>query len=504
MRAICEESNHRIFEIVDEIRQTPKHVSNPSNWLVVDSTRHSSRIFRCSKHKGSAKIGLKHQGLAAIVLFARPESLGNSHSILHLDGMPTSSCGQSFIEMHAALTLIPGSKNRYAHSQSPHLGNTTGVTIDMIWEIPPIRAKECKQMANRPPRRPKPLSHLQEGNSEVGQPGKVAEVLRVRSTTRARFPIVGIVASAGGLEAFTHFFEAMPSDSGMAFVLVPHLDAKHKSLMADLIGRQTAMPVSEAKDETAVEANHVYVIPPNHSLSIDGGRLRLGKLPELGGSQTAIDLFLRSLAADQGVRAIGIVLSGTGSHGTLGVREIKNYGGLAIAQSLESAEFDQMPRSAIETGLVDFVLPPEQMPETLVRYTQSAGEEERPDNSTDNSLVSLLEFELKTTRDELQNNIEQMSFSNEELQSSNEELESSKEELQSLNEELNTVNCQLLEKVAELDQSNSEISNLMASTRIAALFLDKNYTSSDLRVRLSSYSQILRLPIERYMISYSP
>ncbi len=162
----------------------------------------------------------------------------------------------------------------------------------------------------------------------------------------------------------------MPVDSGMAFILVPHLDAKHKSSMVDLLKRETKMPVAEATDGMLVEVNCVYIIPPNHCLTIAQGKLRLSDLPDPIGAQTAIDFFLRSLAVDQEELAIGIVLSGTGSHGTLGIREIKRCGGMAMVQSPESAQFDQMPRSAIETGLVDFVLPPELMPAKLVSYVK--------------------------------------------------------------------------------------------------------------------------------------
>jgi two-component system, chemotaxis family, CheB/CheR fusion protein len=183
-------------------------------------------------------------------------------------------------------------------------------------------------------------------------------------------PVVGIVASAGGLSAFKHFLESMPTPNGVAIVIVPHLDAIHKSFMVELLSRQTSMPVVEATDGTVVEANHVYVIPPNRVLTIKQGTLRLGDFPIPVETQTAIDIFLRALAVDQGERAVGIVLSGTGTHGTLGIREIKRRGGMTMAQSPDTAEFDQMPRSAIETGLVDFVLSPEQLPEALMKYVQ--------------------------------------------------------------------------------------------------------------------------------------
>lgn len=183
-----------------------------------------------------------------------------------------------------------------------------------------------------------------------------------------RFPVVGLVASAGGLDALKSFFSTMPASSGMAFIVVPHLDAKHKSLMVDLLSHHTSMPVVEVTDGLQLEINSVYVIPPNHFLGLTQSRLQLSDLPDPIGSQTAIDFFLRSLAEDRQELSIGIVLSGTGTHGTQGIREIKRCGGMAIAQSPDSAGFAQMPRSAIQTGLVDFVLEPAEMPSTLIAY----------------------------------------------------------------------------------------------------------------------------------------
>jgi two-component system CheB/CheR fusion protein len=183
-------------------------------------------------------------------------------------------------------------------------------------------------------------------------------------------PVVGIVASAGGLEAFKRFFQAMPVDSGTVFMLVPHLDPRHESLMVGLLAKYTSMPVSEAVEGVRVEPNHVYVIPPNRYLAISDGVLRLTGPVERGAGQTAIDFFLRSLAEDQQEKAICVVLSGTGSHGTLGLKAIKANGGMAMVQDPATAEYDQMPRSAIRTGLADYVLPPEEMPEALLRYTR--------------------------------------------------------------------------------------------------------------------------------------
>jgi len=161
----------------------------------------------------------------------------------------------------------------------------------------------------------------------------------------------------------------VPIDSGMVYMLVPHLDPRHESLMVGLLAKYTTMPVSEAVEGARVERDHVYVIPPNRYLAISDGVLRLTGPVERGAGQTAIDSFLRSLAEDQQEKAICIVLSGTGSHGTLGLKAIKDNGGMAMVQDPTTAEYDQMPRSAIDTGLADYVLPPEDMPEALLRYT---------------------------------------------------------------------------------------------------------------------------------------
>jgi len=174
----------------------------------------------------------------------------------------------------------------------------------------------------------------------------------------------------------------------MAFVLIPHLDPSHKSLMAELLARHTAMPVLQAEHRMPIRPNHVYIIPPNKYLAINGRRLMLRRPPKSGVGQIAIDFALRSLAEDQQEDAIGIVLSGTGSHGTVGLKEIKAAGGLVLVQDPASAEHPQMPRSALESGMVvDYVLAPAQMPDALIAYAQrvsrkSPGETEAPDANT--------------------------------------------------------------------------------------------------------------------------
>jgi two-component system CheB/CheR fusion protein len=188
------------------------------------------------------------------------------------------------------------------------------------------------------------------------------------------FPIVGIGASAGGLAAFEAFFSGMPvdTDPGMAFVLVQHLAPDHKSILSDLIRRYTRMQVFEVEDGMTVQANCAYIIPPNRDMAFLNGTLQLLEPSAPRGQRLPIDFFFRSLAQDQGERAIGIVLSGTGSDGTLGVRAIKGEGGMVMAQNPESTEFDGMPRSAIATGLVDYELPPAEMPPQLIAYATHA------------------------------------------------------------------------------------------------------------------------------------
>ena len=188
------------------------------------------------------------------------------------------------------------------------------------------------------------------------------------------FPVVGIGASAGGLAAFEAFFSGMPADAetGMAFVLVQHLAPDHKSILCELVQRYTRMKVAEVKDGMAVEINCVYIIPPAHDMAFFKGSLHLLEPSIPRGSRLPIDSFFRSLAQELHERAIGIVLSGTGSDGTLGVRAIKGEGGMAMAQTIESAEFDGMPRTAIETGMIDYEQAPAEMPAQLIAYVTHA------------------------------------------------------------------------------------------------------------------------------------
>ncbi len=188
------------------------------------------------------------------------------------------------------------------------------------------------------------------------------------------YPVVGIGASAGGLAAFEAFFSSMPADRNpeMAFVLVQHLAPDHKSILSDLVKRYTRMQVFEVEDGVTVQPNSVYIIPPNRDMALLNGTLQLLEPAFPRGQRMPIDYFFRSLAQDQHERAIGIILSGTGSDGTLGIRAIKGEGGMVMSQTPESTEFDGMPRSAIATGLMDYILLPAEMPAQLIAYAAHA------------------------------------------------------------------------------------------------------------------------------------
>ncbi|MCX7195761.1 MAG: PAS domain-containing protein [Proteobacteria bacterium] len=173
-------------------------------------------------------------------------------------------------------------------------------------------------------------------------------------------------ASAGGLEAFEQFFRSVPPDSGMAFVLVSHLDPSHVSILTEILQRTTAMPVVEVQDQMAVAPNGVYVIPPNRDMAIFHGVLQLSVPEQPRGLRMPIDAFLRSLADDQGENAIGIILSGTGTDGTLGLRAIIGAGGVSLVQEPATAKYDGMPASAIQAGYATHVLPVEKMPQVLL------------------------------------------------------------------------------------------------------------------------------------------
>ena len=195
--------------------------------------------------------------------------------------------------------------------------------------------------------------------SKQNQPPKIA------------FPVVGIGASAGGLEAFSDLLRHLPNDTGMAFVCIQHLDPVHVSLLTSILAKTTSMQVSEVANGIPVEPNRVYVIPPNTCLTISAGVLKLGPRSESQcEGHKPIDIFFRSLAEDRGNRAIGIVLSGTANDGSAGIVAIKEKGGITFAQEEKSAKFDQMPQNAIATDCVDFVLNPEKIAQSLRHFSR--------------------------------------------------------------------------------------------------------------------------------------
>ena len=228
-------------------------------------------------------------------------------------------------------------------------------------------------------------------NSNKKRPASpaVRDKLRVPRASRRPAYIVGMGGSAGALEAFEQFFSHMPSDSGLAFVLVTHMDPTHKGMMPELLGRCTTMPVVQVEESMPVRPNRVYIIPPNKDMSILHGMLHLLEPSAPRGTRAPIDLFLRHLAEDQEDRAIAVIMSGMGTDGTLGVKTIKEHLGLALAQDARSAKYDSMPKSAIGTGLMDYVAAPENMPEKLLAFTRHSAKWPREVTQERNSSVSL-------------------------------------------------------------------------------------------------------------------
>src|ERR1700759_4078299 len=178
--------------------------------------------------------------------------------------------------------------------------------------------------------------------------------------------IVGIGASAGGLIPINDFFESIPENTGMAFVIIQHLSPDHKSLMGELLSKRTPMQVFEAEENMSVKKDCIYLIPNQNKMIIKKGRLKL--LPKQADKKpnNAIDVFFESLATDCGKKSIGVILSGTGTDGTIGIGAIKKSGGIVIAQDPMTAEFDGMPNSAITSGHADMVLAPEMMPSEMM------------------------------------------------------------------------------------------------------------------------------------------
>lgn len=197
---------------------------------------------------------------------------------------------------------------------------------------------------------------------------KTEEVQRSFSIKEDEVIVVGIGASAGGLEALQDFFNNMPLNTGLAFVVIQHLSPDYKSFMNELLARQTKIPIHIIEDAMSVQPDNIYLIPPRKNLSIFHNKLYLEDQSIKKGLNLPVDIFFRSLAKDKGKKSIGVILSGTGSDGTLGTRAIKEAGGMVLVQEETTAKFDGMPRNSIATGLVDYILPPGKMPEALIDF----------------------------------------------------------------------------------------------------------------------------------------
>ena len=208
---------------------------------------------------------------------------------------------------------------------------------------------------------------------------------------KVSFPIVGIGASAGGLEVLEQFLRHVPEGSGMAFVIVQHLDPTHKGIMSELLQRATGMKVSQVRDRMQVRPDCVYVIPPNRDMTILHGVLHLFEPAAPRGLRLPIDLFFRSLAQDQQQQSVGVILSGMGSDGTLGLRAIKEMAGVALVQDPATAKFDSMPRSVVEAGLADIVAPVEELPEKIINFLSRAPLGARTEDALEDKTRSALE-----------------------------------------------------------------------------------------------------------------
>jgi len=197
------------------------------------------------------------------------------------------------------------------------------------------------------------IRHAEDYFAKSAPPGSLPEM----SQNNNEFVVAALGASAGGLAAFENFFRHMPSDAGIAFIVVQHLAPDHATVLPELLAKYTQMVVEQARDRTQVEPNRVYIIPPNATLTIQEGVLQVTAPKEARGHRTPINSLFSSLAEDRGENAVCIMFSGTGTDGTLGLKAIKEYGGMAMAQTLESAKYDSILRSALATRLVDHVLP---------------------------------------------------------------------------------------------------------------------------------------------------
>ncbi|MFL6680267.1 MAG: chemotaxis protein CheB, partial [Burkholderiaceae bacterium] len=199
----------------------------------------------------------------------------------------------------------------------------------------------------------------------------------------SRIPVVGLGGSAGSIPALGRFLEGVSVPSGLAYVVILHLSPDHESILAELLQRHTSMPVVQVREAVTVERDRVYVIPPGHALGMADGQLELADLPPRQSRHVAVDLFFRALAESHGPHATAIVLSGLDGDGAIGIKRIKERGGLTIAQDPDEAEYGAMPRSAIDTGMVDWVLPAAEMGRRVARYVALESRVQLPEDDAD-------------------------------------------------------------------------------------------------------------------------
>jgi len=220
---------------------------------------------------------------------------------------------------------------------------------------------------------------------------EAAQETPATSSSRKSVPVVGIGMSAGGLEALEQFLKRVPEQSGMAYVVVQHLDPTHNGMLVELLRRASSLPIEQATDGVVVEPDHVYVIPPNKDMSLSRGSLYLFPQPGVPGVHLSVDFFFRSLADDLKERSVGVILSGMGTDGTLGLRAIKERAGACFVQALASAKFDGMPGSAIAAGVADVVAPVEELPARILAYLQHAPHINRPTLELKDKALNALE-----------------------------------------------------------------------------------------------------------------
>ena len=205
-------------------------------------------------------------------------------------------------------------------------------------------------------------------NGEIGGAGTLG------SQIDEDFLVVGLGASAGGIKAFKEFFANVPPGSGIAYIVILHLSPEHESHLAEVLQFATEMPVTQVQGTVKIEPNHVYVIPPNKSLAINDGHLTLSEIKHVEERRAPVDIFFRTLADSKTAHAVSVVLSGTGPNGSMGMKRVKEMGGICIVQEPLEAEYSDMPHNSIATGLVDYVLPVAEIPRKIIAYKERFGQ----------------------------------------------------------------------------------------------------------------------------------